>query len=49
MKVVVNTTPIISLASIGRPDLLERLFGRVLITEAVYREIKAKPGYGYPP
>lgn len=47
MKVVVNTTPIISLASIGRLGLLERLFGRVLITEAVYREIKAKPGYGY--
>lgn len=47
MKVVANTTPIISLASIGRLDLLERLFGSVLIAEAVYREIKAKPGYGY--
>lgn len=47
MKVVANTTPIISLASIGRLDLLERLFGRVLIAEAVYREIKAKPGYGH--
>lgn len=47
MKVVANTTPIISLASIGRLDLLERLFGRVLIAEAVYRELKAKPSYGY--
>lgn len=47
MKVVANTTPIISLASIGRLDLLERLFGRVLIAEAVYCEIKAKQGYGY--
>lgn len=47
MRVVANTTPIISLASIGRLDLLERLFGHVLIAEAVYREIKAKPGYGY--
>ena len=47
MKVVANTTPIIYLASIGRLDLLERLFGRVLIAEAVYRELKAKPSYGY--
>jgi hypothetical protein len=47
VKVVANTTPIISLASIGRLDLLEHLFGRVLIAEAVYRELKAKPSYGY--
>jgi uncharacterized protein len=47
VKVVANTTPIISLASIGRLDLLERLFGHVLIAEAVYRELKAKPSYGY--
>lgn len=47
MRVVANTTPIISLASIGQLHLLERLFGRVLIAEAVYDEIKAKPGYGF--
>jgi hypothetical protein len=47
MKVVANTTPIISLASIGHLHLLERLFGKIIIAEAVYREIKAKPGYGY--
>lgn len=47
MNVVANTTPIISLACIGRLDLLERFFGRILIAEAVYHEIKAKPGYGY--
>lgn len=47
MTVVVNTTPIISLAAVGRLDLLERLFGKILIAEAVYQEIKAKPGYGY--
>ena len=47
MKIVSNTTPIISLAAIGRLDILEKLFGKVIIAEAVYHEIKAKPGYGY--
>ena len=47
MKVVSNTTPIISLASIDRLDILEKLFGEVIIAEAVYSEIKAKQGYGY--
>jgi len=47
MIIVANTTPIISLASIGRLDILEKLFGKVIIPEAVYQEIKAKPGYGY--
>lgn len=47
MKIVSNTTPIISLAAIGRLDILEKLFGKVIIAEAVYNEIKAKPGYGY--
>lgn len=28
-------------------DILEKLFGKVVIAEAVYDEIKAKPGYGY--
>jgi len=31
MIVVANTTPIISLACVGRLDLLERLFGKVII------------------
>ncbi|MEA3643618.1 MAG: DUF3368 domain-containing protein [Lamprobacter sp.] len=47
MKVVVNTTPLISLACVGRLDLFEQLFGGIILAEAVYREIKAKPGYGY--
>jgi uncharacterized protein len=47
MKIVSNTTPIISLAAIGRLDILEKLFGKVIIAEAVYNEIKAKLGYGY--
>lgn len=45
MRVVVNTTPIISLAAIGQLDLLQRLFGHVTVAEAVYEELKAKPGY----
>jgi uncharacterized protein len=47
MIVVANTTPLISLAALGRLDILEKLFGRIIIAEAVYREIKAKPGFGY--
>lgn len=47
MKVVVNTTPIISLASVGRLDILEKLFGDIIVAEAVYAEIKAKQSYGY--
>lgn len=47
MKVVVNTTPLISLACVGRIDLLKHLFGGIILTDAVYREIKAKPSYAY--
>ena len=47
MKVVSNTTPIISLASIGQLELLAKLFGKVVIAEAVYQELKAKPAYGH--
>jgi predicted nucleic acid-binding protein len=47
MKAVVNTTPLISLACVGRLDLLQRFFGGIIVPEAVYQEIKAKPGYAY--
>lgn len=47
MICVVNTTPIISLASINRLSLLEKLFAKIIIAEAVYDEIKAKRSYGY--
>ena len=39
MTVISDTTPIISLIKINRLDLLEKLFGEVLIPEAVYREL----------
>lgn len=47
MIVVSNTTPIISLSSIGYLDILKKLFDKVIIAEAVYHEIKAKQHYGY--
>lgn len=47
MIIVANTTPIISLASIGRLDLLEKVFGKIIIAQAVYDEIKAKRNYAY--
>ena len=47
MKVVANTTPLISLASIGKLELLKDIFGEIIIADAVYSEIKAKQGYGY--
>ena len=38
-SVVVNSTPIISLYSIGRLDLLEKMYDRVYIPYAVYEEV----------
>ena len=42
MKVVSNSTPIISLATIGRIDLLSQLFGMIYIPKAVYNELKSR-------
>ena len=39
--VIVNATPIISLALIGQLDLLNRLYGEVLTPPAVQAEILA--------
>lgn len=47
MKVVSNTTPIISLASINKLNVLKELFGEIIIPHSVYDEIKAKESYGY--
>ena len=47
MKVVVNTTPIISLAAINHLHLFEKLFGKIIIAEAVYQEIKAQQSHAY--
>lgn len=47
MIVISNTTPIISLASIHKIEILERLFGEIIVPRAVYNEIKAKKSWGY--
>jgi predicted nucleic acid-binding protein len=47
MKIVSNTTPIISLSSIEKLDILKDLFKEIIIPEAVYKEIKARKSYGY--
>ena len=39
MIVVSDTTPLISLLKINRLDLLERLFGKVFIPDAVFHEL----------
>lgn len=47
MIAVSNATPIISLASIRKIDLLEKMFGKIIVPRAVYNEIKAKDSWGY--
>lgn len=47
MIVVSNTTPIISLASIDKIDLLKKLFENIYIPKAVYDEIKSKDSFGF--
>ena len=41
-KVIVNSTPLIALAKSRRLDLLRHLYGRIVIPEAVYREVTEK-------
>ncbi len=41
-KVIINSTPLIVLGGIGRLDLLKKLYGEVIVPEAVYREVTAK-------
>lgn len=47
MKVVSNATPIISLATINQLSLLQKLFGKIYVPKAVYKEIKVKEAFGY--
>ena len=41
-KVIVNSTPIISLGKIERLELLRKRFGEIIIPQAVFREVTAK-------
>lgn len=43
--VVINSSPIIALAKINKLELLRNLFGKVSLTEQVYKEIMSKPAY----
>ena len=45
MIVISDTTPIISLLKANHLDLLQRLYGNVLIPKAVYRELTENPTY----
>lgn len=47
MIAVADAGPLIHLAAIGRIDLLDRLFGRVLVPQAVYQEVVVR-GAGLP-
>ena len=46
-KVVSNTTPILSLLKIGKLDLLQKLYGKIKIPNAVYHEIEAGKNRDY--
>ena len=41
-KVIVNSTPLIILCTIGRLDILKALYGDIYIPNAVYKEVTAK-------
>lgn len=45
MIIMSNTSPITNLAAIGQLDLLQRLYGTILLPQAVYHEIAVK-GFG---
>jgi uncharacterized protein len=48
MKVVSDSSPLIALSRIGRLDLLQRIFGDLVVPDAVWREVaedfSARPG-----
>lgn len=41
-KVVVNTTPLIALSHVGQISVLKKLYGEIIIPEAVYKELSVK-------
>ena len=42
-RVVANTTPLIAFAKVDQLDILRRLYGELLIPEAVLSEVKYEP------
>ena len=47
LKVVSNTTPIISLLKLNKLDLLKQLYSQIFIPLAVYNEIEAGKAKGF--
>jgi hypothetical protein len=47
LKVVSNTTPILSLLKLNRIDLLQQLYEQIYIPTAVYKEVEAGKAKGY--
>jgi predicted nucleic acid-binding protein len=47
IKIVSNTTPIISLLGIGQLDLLKQIYGHCWIPETVYQEVEAGRNKAY--
>ena len=47
LKVVSNTTPIISLLKLNKLEILKDLYGQICIPLAVYKEIEAGKSKGY--
>ena len=41
-KVIVNTTPLIALSHVGQLSVLKKLYGEIIIPEAVYKELSVK-------
>lgn len=42
LRVIVNSTPLIALCNIGRLDLLQKVYGRIVIPQAVFDEVTEK-------
>lgn len=42
LRVIVNSTPLIALCNIGRLDLLQKVYGRIIIPQAVFDEVTEK-------
>ena len=42
LRVIVNSTPLIAMCNIGRLDLFQKVYGRIVIPQAVFDEVTEK-------
>ena len=42
LRVIVNSTPLIALCKIGRLELLQKIYGEIMIPQAVFNEVTEK-------